>query len=131
MAATRYRSIDGVTICQKNCLIFSSSRLTQVQELGNAKAKKPKDTAAFSEICEAVKPHLDNNEDVPLPLLAKLLKWKLLAIKQKDLKRREDERKVSQYQTNFSLKVQTESLSLTATPKAPRSVVVLGSREFF
>ncbi|XP_033635929.1 sperm-associated antigen 17-like [Asterias rubens] len=49
----------------------------------------------FSEICEAVKPHLDNNEDIPLPLLAKLLKWKLLAIKQKDLKRREDEKKVS------------------------------------
>ncbi|XP_038079367.1 sperm-associated antigen 17-like isoform X2 [Patiria miniata] len=65
----------------------------EVQELGNAKVKKPKDAAAFSEICEAVKPHLDNNEDVPLPLLAKLLKWKLLAIKQKDMKRRDDDKK--------------------------------------
>ncbi|XP_022082066.1 sperm-associated antigen 17-like isoform X2 [Acanthaster planci] len=76
--------------------VISKDLLSQeVQELGNAKTKKPKDVPAFSEICEAVKPHLDNNEDVPMPLLAKLLKWKLLAIKQKDMKRREDERKAA------------------------------------
>ncbi|XP_033120508.1 sperm-associated antigen 17-like [Anneissia japonica] len=47
----------------------------------------------YSEICEAAKPHLDLGEDIPLQLLSKILKWKLLAIKQKDQKRREDEKK--------------------------------------
>ena len=65
-----------------------------MNELGNPKAKKPKDVPAFSEICEVAKNHLDQGETIPLPLLAKLLKWKLLGVKQKDIKRREDEQKV-------------------------------------
>ena len=49
----------------------------------------------FSEICEPCKTYLDNGEDLPLPLLSKLLKFKLLDIKQNDIKRREAEKKVS------------------------------------
>ncbi|RUS91851.1 hypothetical protein EGW08_000422 [Elysia chlorotica] len=64
-----------------------------VRDLGNPKNKKVKETPANSEICEACKPYVDTEEPIPLPLLAKLIKWKLLAIKATDLKRREAEGK--------------------------------------
>ncbi|XP_078001373.1 sperm-associated antigen 17-like isoform X2 [Glandiceps talaboti] len=67
----------------------------EVKELGNPKAKRPKDIPQFFEICEVVKKHLDEEGVVPLPLLAKLLKWKLLDIKTRDLKRRDDEKKAA------------------------------------
>ncbi len=63
--------------------------------MGNPKGKKPKEIPAHSEVCENVKVFLDNGEDVPLPLLAKLIKMRLLDIKLKDVKRRESEKKVS------------------------------------
>ena len=47
------------------------------------------------EVCEPCKAHLDAGEEVPLPLLAKLIKYRLMAIKTADIKRREVERKVS------------------------------------
>ena len=48
----------------------------------------------FYEICEPCKTYLDNGEDLPLPLLSMLLKFKLLDIKQNDIKRKEAEKKV-------------------------------------
>ena len=70
--------------------------LFQVRELGNPKAKKTKDTPAHSEVCEPCKQYLDNGEEVPLPLLARLLKFKFLAVKSNDLKRKDADKKVSQ-----------------------------------
>lgn len=64
-------------------------------ELGNPKGKKPKETPPHYEVCEPCKNHLDLGEEVPLHLLAKLIKFKLLWIKQNDLKRRDNEKKVS------------------------------------
>ena len=66
-----------------------------MNELGNPKGKKPKEIPLHSEICEPVKAYLDVGEDVPLPLLARLLKFKLLDTKLKDVRRRDSERKVS------------------------------------
>ena len=66
----------------------------QAQELGNPKGKKPKDIPLNIEVCEACKPYLDANEEIPLALLAKLIKYKLLDLKQKDLNRRDAEKKV-------------------------------------
>ena len=69
----------------------------QVRDLGNPKVKKGKDIPNNFEICEPVKLYLDNEEEIPLPLLAKLIKFKLLDIKEKDKKRRDLEKKVKQY----------------------------------
>ena len=67
----------------------------QVRELGNPKgSKKPKDLPNHHEICESCKTYLDTDDEIPLPLLAKLIKFKLLDIKEKDKKRRESEKKV-------------------------------------
>jgi hypothetical protein len=63
--------------------------------LGNPKTKKAKEIPQYYEVCEPCKTHLDNGEDIPLPLLAKVIKMRLLDIKQKDLKRRENEKRVS------------------------------------
>ena len=57
---------------------------------GAASAKPPQ----FYEVCEQVKPLVDQSEPVPPSVMAKLIKFKLLHIKQKDLDRREEERKV-------------------------------------
>ncbi|CAH1799483.1 unnamed protein product [Owenia fusiformis] len=76
--------------------VFSQEELfQQVKELGNPKAKKTKDTPQHSEVCEPCKLYLDSGEDIPLPLLAKLIKFKLLNVKQNDLKRRDAEKKAA------------------------------------
>ncbi|XP_041352537.1 sperm-associated antigen 17-like isoform X2 [Gigantopelta aegis] len=67
----------------------------EVNELGNPKNKKTKDVPAHYEVCEACKLYLDINEEIPLPLLARLIKFKLLTVKAADLKRRETEKKSS------------------------------------
>ncbi|XP_063954686.1 sperm-associated antigen 17-like isoform X2 [Lytechinus pictus] len=78
-------------------VIYKETLMEEVNELGNTKIKKGKDVPQFFEICETVKSeYLDKNEEIPMGLMAKLLKWKLLAIKEKDLKRREDEKKALQ-----------------------------------
>lgn len=61
----------------------------QVLELGNPKVKKGKEVPANFEVCEAAKPYLDANEEIPLPLMAKLVKFKLLDLKTADQKRRD------------------------------------------
>ncbi|KAL3882261.1 hypothetical protein ACJMK2_028623 [Sinanodonta woodiana] len=70
--------------------------MRQVRELGNPKGKKPKEIPQYFEVCEPCKNYLDIDEDIPLHLLAKLIKFKLLAIKANDLKRRENEKKLAQ-----------------------------------
>lgn len=70
--------------------------------MGNPKGKKPKEVPQHFEVCEPCKIPLDNGEEIPLPLLARLIKFKLLAIKANDLKRRETEKKVSLVEGNGS-----------------------------
>ncbi|EDO30653.1 predicted protein [Nematostella vectensis] len=58
---------------------------------GAASSKPP----PFHEVCEPVKALVDQGEPIPPALMAKLLKFKLLHIKQKDFDRREEERKAA------------------------------------
>lgn len=46
------------------------------------------------EICEVCKPYLDSGEEIPVSLLAKLIKFHLMAIKMADLQQQELEKKV-------------------------------------
>ena len=61
---------------------------------GGGKGKAAVKLPEFVEICEQVKPFIDQGEDIPPILLAKLLKFKLLLLKNKDNERREEEKKV-------------------------------------
>lgn len=96
-----YTWIDilGATIAAGSRRLFSVISKEQleaeVKELGNPKGKKPKEVPQHFEVCEPCKIHLDNGEEIPLPLLARLIKFKLLAIKANDLKRRETEKKAA------------------------------------
>ncbi|XP_063726297.1 sperm-associated antigen 17-like isoform X2 [Symsagittifera roscoffensis] len=77
--------------------LFSSIELAEMykvaNELGNPKQKKEKNTPPFFEVNELVKQYLDNNEPIPVQVMARLIKWHLLSIKSADLKRKEDEKK--------------------------------------
>lgn len=70
---------------------FGKGTTTGGKGKGAASAKPPQ----FHEVCEQVKPLMDQSEPIPPSLMAKLLKFKLLHVKQKDLERREEERKVN------------------------------------
>jgi len=69
----------------------------QVNELGGGGGGKgggkqaksrDKDAPAFSEICDACKVYLDADVEIPLPLMARLIKFRLLIIKDADVKNR-------------------------------------------
>ena len=61
---------------------------------GGGKGKPAVKLPEFVEICEQVKPFIDQGEDIPSSLLAKLLKFKLLLLKTKDIERLEEAKKV-------------------------------------
>ncbi|KAJ8310742.1 hypothetical protein KUTeg_012607 [Tegillarca granosa] len=94
-----YTWIDilGATVAsgpRKLFSVISKQQLEdEVKELGNPKGKKPKDVPQHYEVCEPCKIHLDQGTEIPLALLSRLIKYKLLAIKDKDIKRREQEKK--------------------------------------
>uniref|UniRef100_A0A8C3A475 Uncharacterized protein n=1 Tax=Cyclopterus lumpus TaxID=8103 RepID=A0A8C3A475_CYCLU len=74
--------------CNSNTLFFFD---TQINELGNPKAKKPDDIPLFYEVTEPAKVLLDAGEEIPCDLMAKILKFQLLRIKANDQQRREAE----------------------------------------
>jgi len=49
---------------------------------------RDKDAPLFSEVCEACKLYLDADVEIPLSLLARLIKFRLLIIKDTDVKNR-------------------------------------------
>ena len=57
---------------------------------------------------------MDQGEPIPPSLMAKLLKFKLLHVKQKDLERREEEKKVDSYKLS---ELYISHLSLVAFQK--------------
>ncbi|XP_072556937.1 sperm-associated antigen 17 isoform X4 [Paramormyrops kingsleyae] len=67
--------------------------LEKISELGNPKAKKPKDVPLFYEVTESAKVIMDAGEELPLQLLGMLVKFLLLDMKGKDLQRRLAEEK--------------------------------------
>lgn len=67
----------------------------QVKELGNPKNKKGKDSPPHVDICETVRPIIENGDDLPLPLLCRLIKFKILWLKQADIQRTAAELKVT------------------------------------
>ncbi|XP_059824386.1 sperm-associated antigen 17 isoform X2 [Hypanus sabinus] len=67
--------------------------MKQISELGDPKKQKANDLPMFYEITEAAWALLDKGEEIPLPLICKLIKFQILCIKQKDLQKRRFENK--------------------------------------
>ncbi|XP_056319183.1 sperm-associated antigen 17 [Danio aesculapii] len=67
--------------------------LEKVNELGNAKTRKTKDVPMFFEVTEVAKTVLDAGEEMNVDLIAKLIKFQLLIIKNNDIARRATEQK--------------------------------------
>ncbi|XP_028409597.1 sperm-associated antigen 17-like isoform X2 [Dendronephthya gigantea] len=78
------------SVISKEQLYREVKEFTKAISSGGGKGKTAVKLPEFVEICEQVKPFIDQGEDIPSSLLAKLLKFKLLQLKTKDIERREE-----------------------------------------
>ncbi|XP_048067291.1 sperm-associated antigen 17 isoform X1 [Megalobrama amblycephala] len=67
--------------------------LEKINELGNPKTRKTKDLPMFYEVTELAKSMMDVGEEITVDLMAKLIKFQLLTIKNNDIARRAAEQK--------------------------------------
>ncbi|CAM4718238.1 unnamed protein product [Leuciscus chuanchicus] len=67
--------------------------LEKINELGNPKNRKTKDGPMFFEVTELAKSMMDVGEEITVNLMAKLIKFQLLTIKNNDIARRAAEQK--------------------------------------
>ncbi|XP_042617756.1 sperm-associated antigen 17-like isoform X2 [Cyprinus carpio] len=67
--------------------------LEKIDELGNPKTRKIKDVPMFCEVTEVAKSIMDVGEEITVDLIAKLIKFQLLTIKNNDIARRAAEHK--------------------------------------
>lgn len=63
--------------------------VAQVSEFGNPKNKKPPKVPQFSEITDVIFGLQNANQEIPLPLWAKLIKYGLINIKDEDIRKRD------------------------------------------
>ncbi|CAL1544731.1 unnamed protein product [Lymnaea stagnalis] len=77
-------------------VVTKEQLFNELKDFGNSKAlKKPKDALVSNELFDSAKQYLDDNEGIPTKLLAKLIKNKLLAMKEADKKHKDADAKIS------------------------------------
>ncbi|CAL8240434.1 unnamed protein product [Merluccius merluccius] len=69
-------------------LLCEEAIVAMIHDLGNPKAKRPKDVPMYSEVTVPAKVLLDAGEDVPSEMMANILKFQLLQVKASDQQRR-------------------------------------------
>ncbi|XP_047656196.1 sperm-associated antigen 17-like isoform X2 [Tachysurus fulvidraco] len=80
----------GRTCCRRTQNSDSSvaSNVSQINDLGNPKMRKTQELPAFYEVTEVARSVLDSGDELSVDLLAKLVKFQLLDIKNTDIQRR-------------------------------------------
>ncbi|XP_067270329.1 sperm-associated antigen 17 isoform X2 [Pseudorasbora parva] len=74
--------------------------LEKINEMGNPKTRKIKDVPMFFEVTELAKSMMDSGEEITVDLMAKLIKFQLLTIKNNDIARRAAEQKAVEENTH-------------------------------